>query len=1056
MSKQNKHRILVILIFYMFFISLNLSYAEESINFKNITIKDGLSQSTVQTIFQDSKGYIWMGTNDGLNRYNGYRIKVYKSEDENNSISDNYIVNIIEDKNKNLWISTVYGLSKINIEDGSIKNYFSQKEKGNLSNDFIYTTLVTDNNKILVGTKDGINIYNEETDSFERIISKKSQLENQEIKSMIQDKHGDIWIGTKEGLNKIEIKNNKIEKYSYKQEIHTIKEDSHGYIWASTLGGGVVRINIETNEEVFYTRENKSIESNYVRAITQDKYGDIWLATEKGLAKYKYEEDSFTTYTNKSYDQNSLVNDFVYTVIEDKSGLIWAGTYSGVSVFDPNTKIEHYKNNPFDKNSLSENMVHGIYEDDDGHVWVGTKSSGLNIIDRDNGDIKQITEGQNEFNLSSNEIKVITGKGNKVWVGTKNGVNEINKDDMTVKTYTEEDNLAGENIKSLLIDSKGYLWIGTPDGLSILNTKDNTIKDITYVLSKNNIDDTYIQDIYEDKNGIYWVGTFLGGGLIKIDPFSKTIHTYKSNDDTNEKNNVNMNSIRSISEDNHGNLWIGTSYGLNKFDKKSEVFTSYTKKNGLNNNTIYGVVLDIYGNPWMSTNNGISMIDVDNNTIVNLTITDGLQGNEFNGKAYYRSKKGELFFGGINGLNIFYPDEIVKKQYTPNIVFDGFEVDGNKYSNIDNNKFKHYENRVRIKYFVPDYKNDSQIQYEYKLEGLSEEWTSVNNNEVIFNKLDPGKYNFKIKYTNKSGYVSDESSIAFTIEPPFWKSKFAFILYAILIIIIVYIIRNRVKTLDALVRIKTKELSLEMEKNNRLLNQVIKLERNKNNYFVNLSHELRTPLNVINSIEQLVTEFNKSGKGISKDKLDYYMGIMRKNNKRLLNLINNIIDTTKIEHGSYKTNMELNDIVYIVEEAALGLKDYIESKGVDLVIDTDIEEKIILCDHDEIERSIVNLVSNAAKFTPSGGSIEVSINDLGKKVKITVTDTGLGIDEKFHKSIFDRFNQVVDSSTETKGGSGLGLTITKHIIDIHNGDIFVESKKNKGSKFTILLPVKKQ
>lgn len=1056
MSKQNKHRILVILIFYMFFISLNLSYAEESINFKNITIKDGLSQSTVQTIFQDSKGYIWMGTNDGLNRYNGYRIKVYKSEDENNSISDNYIVNIIEDKNKNLWISTVYGLSKINIEDGSIKNYFSQKEKGNLSNDFIYTTLVTDNNKILVGTKDGINIYNEETDSFERIISKKSQLENQEIKSMIQDKHGDIWIGTKEGLNKIEIKNNKIEKYSYKQEIHTIKEDSHGYIWASTLGGGVVRINIETNEEVFYTRENKSIESNYVRAITQDKYGDIWLATEKGLAKYKYEEDSFTTYTNKSYDQNSLVNDFVYTVIEDKSGLIWAGTYSGVSVFDPNTKIEHYKNNPFDKNSLSENMVHGIYEDDDGHVWVGTKSSGLNIIDRDNGDIKQITEGQNEFNLSSNEIKVITGKGNKVWVGTKNGVNEINKDDMTVKTYTEEDNLAGENIKSLLIDSKGYLWIGTPDGLSILNTKDNTIKDITYVLSKNNIDDTYIQDIYEDKNGIYWVGTFLGGGLIKIDPFSKTIHTYKSNDDTNEKNNVNMNSIRSISEDNHGNLWIGTSYGLNKFDKKSEVFTSYTKKNGLNNNTIYGVVLDIYGNPWMSTNNGISMIDVDNNTIVNLTITDGLQDNEFNGKAYYRSKKGELFFGGINGLNIFYPDEIVKKQYTPNIVFDGFEVDGNKYSNIDNNKFKHYENRVRIKYFVPDYKNDSQIQYEYKLEGLSEEWTSVNNNEVIFNKLDPGKYNFKIKYTNKSGYVSDESSIAFTIEPPFWKSKFAFILYAILIIIIVYIIRNRVKTLDALVRIKTKELSLEMEKNNRLLNQVIKLERNKNNYFVNLSHELRTPLNVINSIEQLVTEFNKSGKGISKDKLDYYMGIMRKNNKRLLNLINNIIDTTKIEHGSYKTNMELNDIVYIVEEAALGLKDYIESKGVDLVIDTDIEEKIILCDHDEIERSIVNLVSNAAKFTPSGGSIEVSINDLGKKVKITVTDTGLGIDEKFHKSIFDRFNQVVDSSTETKGGSGLGLTITKHIIDIHNGDIFVESKKNKGSKFTILLPVKKQ
>ena len=289
-------------------------------------------------------------------------------------------------------------------------------------------------------------------------------------------------------------------------------------------------------------------------------------------------------------------------------------------------------------------------------------------------------------------------------------------------------------------------------------------------------------------------------------------------------------------------------------------------------------------------------------------------------------------------------------------------------------------------------------------------------------------------------------------SPPVWKSEGAVLLYMVIIVLIIYNNSNKVKKLDNLVAIRTEALINEMETNKQLFDKIIKAERSKNNYFINLSHELRTPLNVISSVEQLISNLNRTEKGISKEKIDEYMKVMNKNVKRLLNLINNIIDTTKIENGKYKINLEEENIVYIVEEIALSVRDAIESTGINLIIDTNTEEKIIKCDRNEIERCIINLLSNASKFTPSGGTITVDIEDLGEKVKITVEDTGIGIEEKYHKYIFDRFNQIVDSSMETKGGSGLGLTITKHIIDMHNGEIYIESEVDKGTKFTIILP----
>ena len=836
------------------------------------------------------------------------------------------------------------------------------------------------------------------------------------------------------------------------KDIYVVRYDPKGYIWAGALKEGLNRIDINTNEVKQYKnddRDEKSLPGNNVKDILRDSSGNLWVGTDNGLAKYNEQTENFATYKNKIYDKTSLVNDEVFSIQEDESGLIWVGTYAGISMFDPNTNIEHYKKDPFDENSISDNPIHGIYEDKDGILWVGTNSKGVNVINRKNYNVKHLNKTSKDYPISDDNINDVVGIDNKIFIATKNGLNEVDKDLKTINIYNTEDGICNNNITALFADSKKNVWIGTANGISVLNTNTNEIIDITDILTNHNIEDQYIKVIYEDSKGNYWVGCFIDGGLVKIDPNKRTIENYRNKKE--DKTSISSNNIRSIVEDKNGNIYIGTSYGLNKLNESNNTFERYLEKDGLSNNTVYGLLVDDNNNLWASTNLGISKLDTNTMTFETFNIIDGFQGNEFNGRAYYKNKSGELFFGGINGLNIFRPNDINRSRYVPTVIFDEFKVNGKVYKDINNQEFKYNENTINISVFISNYKNTKNIQYMYKLEGVSDSWDISRSNNINYSDLAPGTYTLKIKARSYSGKVSDESAVKFIIKLPIWKSKAAILIYLIIITIVIYRTINSVKRLDNLVKNKTLQLTKEMEKNDKLLKKVIELEKRKNNYFVNLSHELRTPLNVISSTEQLVTELNKSKDGIGKSKLNGCMQVVRRNTKRLLNLINNIIDTAKIESGSYQLNIREHDIVYIVEEATLSLKDYIERKGIELIIDPEMEEKIIKCDEHEIERCIVNLVSNAAKFTPEGGTIEVTIEDLDEKVKIIVKDTGIGIDKKYHDSIFNRFNQVIDQGAESKGGSGLGLTITKQIIDMHGGQISVESELGKGCKFIIIL-----
>ena len=1055
----NKHtKIILILVFIFSFMKMDAAYANigESMNFNNITIQDGLSQSTVETIYQDSRGYIWIGTNDGLDRYNGYEFKHYKHDKyDKNSIANNYIVDIIEDKNGYIWASTISGLSKINPDNNEIKNYYSKEDNGNLSNSNLWQILCTKDNKIIASTVDGLNLYDEKNDKFVRILDGENELPSQYIYCVEEDLYGHIWVGTDKGLIELNKDLNIVRSYEDiigDSEVYNIYDDSKGNIWICTLGHGLFKISLDDKSVENYknSEDEFSIPSDNVKDVVLDSKGKLWIATDKGICNFDYKKEVFTRYNKEPYENDSLIDDETFCLLKDSSGLIWIGTYSGISIFNPNSNFYYFRSKPYNENSLSGNIINGIYEDNDNTLWVGTNENGVNLINGDS--IKHLNKGNS--NLISDLIEDITGFNNYVFIGTNEGLSVLEKtdnDNYTITNYTDEDGLPSNKIRSLFIDSKGYLWIGTNKGLAILDVKNEKIIDVTYMFDSMGVSDKFVRAIYEDSKGNYYIGCFLEGGLIKIDPRTKEYEIYQNNDNNNYS--ISNNSIRYITEDLNGNILVGTSHGINILDLNTDKFKHYTEKDGLINNTIYGILVDKDNDIWMSTNGGISKLSLKEETFKNFTVTDGLQSNEFNGRSCFKSKDGYMYFGGINGFNILNTDNIELYIFEPKVIFDNFDINGVSEKNISNRKLKFYENNIKVSFFTNDYRNTKTTKYYYRLKGLEDEWNVTNSNSIVFASLLPGDYTLEIKTITQHGIIGESSFVNFTINSPIWRSKYAIFIYCILIILFIYAYTNKVKKLDKLVSKRTFELRKEMEKNEQLFNQVLELEQNKNNYFVNLSHELRTPLNVLSSLNQLIKSFAKNDKAISNEKLSYYMDIMNRNCNRLLTLINNLIDYTKIENNRHIIDKQSVDIVYLVEETVLDMKDYIEEKGLELIFDTDVEEKSIICDKLDIERCIINLVSNAIKFTPSGGLIEVLVQDLDDKVKIIVKDTGIGISEENQKIIFDRFNQVVDENSEQKGGSGLGLTITKQLISLHGGDIYVNSKVDLGSEFIIILPV---
>ncbi|MGL5764372.1 MAG: ATP-binding protein, partial [Sarcina sp.] len=498
---------------------------------------------------------------------------------------------------------------------------------------------------------------------------------------------------------------------------------------------------------------------------------------------------------------------------------------------------------------------------------------------------------------------------------------------------------------------------------------------------------------------------------------------------------------------------------LNRIDYNTGKIKIYNKEDGLENSYIYGVLVADNGDIWVSSNGGIYKFDIKLGIFENYTYVDGLQDNEFNVVSDFKSSKGELFFGGVNGITTFMPNNIskLKKENLP-IFINNLSIGGTDKKIYEKNlSLKYNENNFEFLFTLPEYIDPKNVNYEYMLEGFDSDWVqSGQKREANYTNISPGKYTFKVRAKVKGKEMSNMATFDFKIEKPWYLSSFALIIYFSVLIVIIIVALNYVKILDSLVIERTFELHKEMLEKEEMYEELLRYEKVRNTYLVNLSHELRTPLNVILSSQQLITSLNKSGKVIKRDKLESYMKIIGTNAKTLLEVINDLIDSSKIKSGAYVIKKEKHNIVYVVEEVALSMNSYIEENEITLIVDPEIEELEVLCAKSEIERIVTNLISNAVKFTKAGGEIFVGVREKGTNVEIVVKDSGIGISKDDQNKIFDRFTQVGNFEEQISSkhcSSGIGLNLVKDLVNLHNGKIIVISDLGKGSEFIITIPI---
>ncbi len=871
MHKNPSKYFLIIISVLQFIISNKFVLAQipkEEYIFRQIKIEDGLSQSSVFTVIQDKKGFLWFGTANGLNRYDGYSFKVFTNDPaDSSSISNNGISSLFEDKEGDIWIGTFEGmLNKFNRTKGTF-THFNIPE---------YTRAVAN--------------PEEKYYSFPLPFSRNN---NNTITSIAQDEKGILWIGTwGKGLIKFDLKKNKFEYYHHtpgsldgfgSNRIRAILPDKEGVLWVGTLGDGLYKfLTDETNKKIIkYKSSNNEwcISDNRILSLLKDKKGDLWIGTfNGGLDRLSHrnqltspQDARFEKFLHRQKDNNSLSNNFVTSIIQDKNGSLWAGTFGGgINRFIPLSKsFEAFKNDVNDPNSLSKNDVLTIFEDKSGSIWVGTHlgkglnklehnivkfglinkdiqnhegldddvvwavsedknsnlwigtlSGGLNKLDRKSGKFYYYKNNPHDPNsISDNHVRAILDdqKGN-LWIGTYNGgLNKFNKATLNFtrfkNLFPDSTELNTNQVQAILIDKDKNLWVGSFGGGLYRFEGDNPSAGSAYKRFIHDANDPFslsdnrIYSMTEDREGIIWVGTY-NGGLNRFEKKSGKFISYKNI--PGDETSLTDNRVMCIYEDPFGFLWIGTyGGGLQKFDKRTEKFIRYDKKDKMNSSVVYGILEDSKRNLWMSTDNGLYKFNLQTEHFTQYDLHDGLQSLEYSGGAYFKSAHGEMFFGGINGLNYFVPDSIKDDSYIPPVVISSVRifnqpVQGEK----DTLELTYSQNFFSFEFASLDFSNPEDNQYAYMLEGFDIDWHYVDSRRRIANytNLSPGDYIFSVRGSNSDGvWNNDGAKIFLRILPPLWKRwwflSFSGLLTAFLIF---YLSTLRYRGLLAIERLKSK------------------------------------------------------------------------------------------------------------------------------------------------------------------------------------------------------------------------------------------------------------
>ena len=1086
----------------------------QNVKFEHLTTQDGLSDNRVWSIIQDSKGFMWFGTLDGLNRYDGYKIKTYKPDPTDSlSLGEGWIQVLYEDHLRELWIGTWGGgLCRYDRDNDRFIRYNSDIENPkSLSGDHITSIYQTDNNELWVTTSFGLNKYNRESNDFKRYYPDDKNLPFDDninfIGGITQDKYGQIWIRSwNQGLFTYDPEDDKFVKYIPKQKYTKTFTNQFGeklstshwrgdsYLWFPSFRNGLFKIYLENGEIRHYKHEPDnpySIRDDRIRTIYQagNKSKDLWIGTESGLDRFDIQTEKFIHIQHQSENSSNRNYDPVWSIYKDKSGLMWVGATHGVCRFDPNSaKFKTIQLDTENPESFSGGFVWTIHEstaqEDRSVIWIGT-DNGLFSFNRTSGKFTRYHHiSENVNSLSDNDISGIIqsnlGDRKVLWIGTANGLNKIDLKTRQITRYYIPNNDPVYNlIYTLCEDKNGIIWIGTQT--SFLYSFDPDKEQFTQYPIKFG----FIRELHVDSSSVLWIGTT--NGLHKFNTITKKETNYQHI--AGDSKSISNNYVRSILEDRNGMLWIGTDEGLNRYDRSAETFTCFDEKDGLISNKIRSVLGDGHGYLWISTDKGISKFNPHSKQFRNFTKNDGLHDDEFWWGSHINDR-GEMFFGGRNGLTYFHPDSIKDDNYFPQIVLTDFQIFNTsikpdqdsplkkQLSEVSEITLSHEQSIFSLEFAALEYRKPDKIRYAYKMEGVDPDWvyTDATRRFVTYTQLGAGEYVFQVKASNSDGIWNEQSaSVKITILPPWWRTWWAYFSYAIFIIAIIYVLRRY--------ELSRQRFKHQMELEHVEAEKLQELDRLKSRFFANISHEFRTPLTLIKGpIERWLPKMEQPDM-----RQDFKM--TQRNTNRLLRLVNQLLDISRMESGKMKLQARPENVVELTRQLTMAFESYASVNDIELKFVAPNKHITAYLDREHYEKIIINLVSNALKVTPAGGQVMVELSLRGDMaeaisatqslfderkeiassdihpirkdnnntgfVEIKVADTGSGIPSEKLPHIFDRFYQVDDSYTKDAQGSGIGLALTKELIELHHGVIRVSSEVGKGTEFTIRIPLGK-
>lgn len=1052
----------------------------------SLSNEDGLSNSAITCIHQDSDGLMWFGSWDGLNRYDGSNITVFKPDFfDKKSLSNNIIRNLLEDKHNNLWVVTSKDINRFLSNTMSFESYFSGNEYLPVREQNLKACIGPDSTLYVSLMRFGLSYYDETSDIFlGKMLPGMSDSEQKNIVGLAGGKmnklyllghEGKVFAYTKKSIFKKLYENDLGIYEDLKFEKHWfIQSENTTYLAIAIETGGLFVMNLETMEVMRIGEHHELLSVTTVNRARGTE--EFWVGTDDGSV-YKLSLGRMPEMILMDENMSDLSSKKVkiWTINQTSDDLLWIGT-DGNGVYRYITKGKPFfniKKGSSESGSLGHNIVRAVYKDKTGNLWVGTRGDGLNKISSEN---KQRISYNVDNGLSNNAVLSLNmDEYSNLWIGVDGeGIDMLEQSSGKIFHFPEDFTNGSDQefgyVYSICIDVFGSMWLGT-SGYGIVNMEVSRNSQGRYVLKKyqqirydpgsEGLRSDIVYSIVEERPNVIWLGT-RGGGLHRLNTLNNSFQLFSMRD--NKENGVIDDDVLSLCMGSNQKLWVGTSGGLSvlNLSYKPYQFIHYSERTGMPNNTVHGIMEDASGDIWISTNQGLSKLVASKGIFQNFNKTDGLQNSEFTDGAFYNDTRTQLlYFGGVEGLDWFNPLEIEPSDNFPPIIISEFRLNNRLVMPGDSTQIlkislntteeldlKHNQNFFSFSFTTLNYSNSHKCQFAYYLDGFDNSWNYVGNQRTAsFTNVPPGKYTLMVKATNEDGIFGEEiRKIAVLIHPPYWNTFAAYLIYLVSFGLIIFYLLRFLKR-----RVKERR-EVEMAKIERT--KAEEINRYKLQFFTDIAHEFRTPLTLILAPAAILEEQLSE-----KRRLGHYARSIFQNASRLQKLISELIEFRKVETNNMSLSVGRYDLVQYISKLMKAFEVYDKLKAVTLKFLHTKPKLEAWIDPEKFEKILLNLVSNAIKYTPAGGRVEIELEEQGGYFQLVVRDSGIGIPPEYLGKIFDRFyhhgNDIHDSKVSQESG-GVGLSLTRGLVELHKGTIIAENLPKGGSEFRVVIPNRKE